>query len=331
MQPDTYDPISPAPLARFGLVDTRSPDEAREAVGRIFCPHFLIPLARGADGFHARHHSAAQAGYSVNFVAYGSAVEIDPGELSRFFLLQVPVRGAAQVRCGTVVADAAAGRGATVLSPTLPTRMVWQDGCEKIIVLIRREELERLCGAMLDRPSMTVEFSTGIELAQSAGAALFRHVDLMRAAADGAAPVPEPYQVLLRDGLATLMLTGLVHDRSTLFTRPAPLPGPAAVRRAEDYLAGHAGEAIAMANVARAAGTSLRALQEAFRQHRGQTLTERLQEIRLERLRTALADGSDDSSVTEMIFRSGLGHAGRAAAAYAARYGETPSQTKRRR
>lgn len=331
MQPDTYDVPSPAPLSRFGLVDTTSPDEAREAVGRIFCPHFLTPLTREAKGFHARHHSAVQAGYSVNFVAYGSAVEIDPGELSRFFLLQVPLKGAAQVRCGTVTAEVTAGRGATVLSPTLATRMTWQEECEKVIVLIRREELERLCGAMLDQPSTTVEFSTGIDLAQSTGAALFRHVDLMRAAADGPTPVPEAYQVLLRDGLATLMLTGLAHDRSASLDRPLPSPGPAAVRRAEDYLAGHAGEAIAMADVAKAAGASLRALQDAFRQHRGQTLTERLQEIRLERLRAALTDRDADASVTDMIFRAGLGHAGRAAAAYAARYGEMPSQTRRRR
>ena len=86
-----------------------------------------------------------------------------------------------------------------------------------------------------------------------------------------------------------------------------------------------------MADVAEAAGTSLRSLQEAFRQHRAQTLGERLQEIRLERLRAALIDQGDDASITDMIFQAGLGHAGRAAAAYAARYGESPSQTRRRR
>ena len=331
MQPDRSCASMPAPLARFAAVDTRSPDEAREAVGRIFCPHFPTPDGRDAGGFHARHHSVAQAGYSVNFVAYGSKVEIDPGELSGFFLLQMPLEGAAQVRCGTVATDAAAGRMASVLSPTLPTRMTWHDGCEKIIVLIRRAELERLAGAMADRPGTTVEFSTGVDLTLPVGAALGRHVDLMRAAADGIMPVPEAYQVLLRDGLATLMLAGLPHDRSALFARPAPLPGPASVRRAEDYLAAHAGRPVAMADVAEAAGTSLRSLQEAFRQHRAQTLGERLQEIRLERLRAALIDQGDDASITDMIFQAGLGHAGRAAAAYAARYGESPSQTRRRR
>src|ERR671938_639074 len=81
------------PLSRFAAVDTRSPEDAREAIGRIFCPHFLNPVERNPTAFHARHHTVEQAGYSVNFVAYGSTVEIDPGELSRFFLLQLPIRG----------------------------------------------------------------------------------------------------------------------------------------------------------------------------------------------------------------------------------------------
>jgi len=85
-----------------------------------------------------------------------------------------------------------------------------------------------------------------------------------------------------------------------------------------------------MADVAFAAGASLRALQETFRHHRGETLTERLQAIRLERLRAALIDADEAASVTELMVQAGLGHAGRAAAAYAARYGEAPSQTRRR-
>jgi hypothetical protein len=87
------------PLSRFAAVDTRSPDDAREAIGRIFCPHFLNPIGRNTEAFHARHHTALQVDYSVNFVAYGSTVEIDPGELSRFFLLQLPLKGSARVRC----------------------------------------------------------------------------------------------------------------------------------------------------------------------------------------------------------------------------------------
>jgi AraC-like DNA-binding protein len=320
-----------APLARFAAVDTRRPDEARDAIGRIFCPHFLSPTARRPEHFHARHHCAPQAGYSMNFVAYGAEVEIDPGELSGFFLVQVPVRGSARVRCGTRLAEASAGQTASILSPTLPTRMVWHDGCEKIIVLIERQEVEKLAAAMFGRDGGPVEFDPAIALDSSVGMALHRHVGLMLEAAEAMAPLPPAYLALLRDGCGTLLLNGLRHNRSDELDRPVALPGDAAVRRAEAFLSANADRAVSMADVAHAAGANLRSLQQAFRKHRNSTLSQRLQDLRLERLRAALTESSDQSSVTELIYQSGLGHLGRAASAYRARYGETPSQTLRRR
>lgn len=45
--------IGDAPLVRHRLVDTRSPEVAREEIGRIFCPHFLVLKERRPDTFHA--------------------------------------------------------------------------------------------------------------------------------------------------------------------------------------------------------------------------------------------------------------------------------------
>ncbi|MGO4832529.1 helix-turn-helix domain-containing protein [Rhizobiaceae sp. 2RAB30] len=55
-----------------------------------------------------------------------------------------------------------------------------------------------------------------------------------------------------------------------------------------------------------------------------------METIRLERFRSALLDASNHGSVTEIACMAGIGHLGRAAAAYRLRYGETPSQTLRR-
>jgi AraC-like DNA-binding protein len=319
------------PLRRFAAVDTTSPDEAREAIGRIFCPHFLSPTTRRAEGFHARHHSAAFPDFSINYVAYGATVEIDPGELSRFFLLQVPIRGSATVRCGTMAAEAEAGRTATVLSPTLPTRMTWREGCEKIIVLIRREAVEAQFAALTHRTGRPVEFATGVDLASPAGRRVLRHVEFLLDAAEDAGPMPEAYLTTLRDGLTSLLLTGLPHSGSELLNRPVPPPAPSAVRRAEAFIAAHADRAVSMAEIAEAAGVCLRSLQDAFKRHRGTTLTETLQAVRLERFREALLDPDGPEQVADIAFAAGFGHLGRAAAAYRARYGEAPSQTLRRR
>ncbi len=323
--------IERAPLVRHRLVDTRSPDEARAAIGRIFCPHFLIPRERRPDAFHARHHSAPQAGYSINFVAYGAEVEIDPGELSGFYLLQWPVAGAASVRCGTTLAEAATGVTASLLSPTLPTRMVWREGCEKLIVLMRREVVQKQFDALIGECGRPIEFSTAVDMRTPIGRLLERHVETMRMSVEGDGCAPEAYQVLMRDALTTLLLCGLTHNQADRLAQPAAQPAPSAVRRAEDYIVAHLDSPLAVADVAAAAGANLRALQGAFKRERGMTLTECIQAKRLERFRAELSRTGEDRSVTSIAYAVGLGHLGRAAAAYRARYGETPHETLRRR
>jgi AraC-like DNA-binding protein len=321
----------PLPLSRFAAVDTRAPDDAREAIGRIFCPHFLSPVERQPRAFHARHHTVAQAGYSVNFVSYGATVDIDPGELSRFFLLQIPLAGSARVRCGTVSADVSAGTMASVLSPTLPTRMTWYEGCEKLILLIRRDTVEAQFEALTHEASRAIEFVTGLDLRSPLGRALWQHAQMILAAAENGDAVPAAYQTLLRDGLTTLMLTGFAHNQTDLLSRPAPSAGPSAVTRADAFLRAHADKAISMADVAEAAGVSLRSLQDAYKRSHGMTLGDGLLSARLERFREGLLAAGQATTVADVAFAAGFGHLGRAAAAYRQRFGEAPSETLRRR
>lgn len=319
------------PLSRFAAVDTRAPDDAREAIGRIFCPHFLNPVGPSAGSFHARHHTVQQIDYSVNFVAYGSTVEIDPGELSRFFLLQLPIRGSAKVRCGTVAADVGAGRRGSILSPTLGTRMTWNEGCEKLIVLLRREAVEGQFETLTHERMRTIEFDTGVDLAGPVGSAIRQHAQLMLGAAEAGDGMPDAYRMLLRDGLTTLLLSSLSSSVAWAFQRPAPSADPMAVRRAQEFMAANAGRAISMAEIAAASGVSLRSLQDAYRRSRNMTLGEGLLSLRLERFRKSLIEPGDPASVTDAAFSAGFGHLGRAAAAYRERYGEMPSETLRRR
>ena len=87
-----------ARLAAFNRVSTDDVDAAAEAVGRIFCPHELTPVRASALDFYALHNCAAFDGFSINYVAYGGSVSINPGCLDRFFLLQMPLSGAAEIR-----------------------------------------------------------------------------------------------------------------------------------------------------------------------------------------------------------------------------------------
>src|SRR5947208_3572182 len=132
----------PPRLAAYGRVATHDVDEAAEQIGRIFCPHGLQPQADAACDFVALHNCAAFDGFSINYVAYGGVVTIDPGCLDRFFLIQLPLAGAARVFTAANEVATAPEHRASLLSPTLPTRMVWND-CSQLILLLDRPLVEQ--------------------------------------------------------------------------------------------------------------------------------------------------------------------------------------------
>lgn len=314
------------PLARFAAVDTRDPDHAREEVGRIFCEHSLAPLGPTDGRFWARHRSARGNGFSVNAVSYGARVEIDPGCLGGFFLLQIPLRGRATVRNGTRLVEAGPGR-ASLLSPTLPTRMTWEAGCDKLILLLDRGEVERHLARLLDEAPRAVEFDPAVDLAAPGGAAARAVAGLLLHAAETgclAGPASEELAASLRG----ILLASVPHAASArLRDGRRSAASPAHLRRAEAFIRANLDAPLALAEVAAAAGASPRALQEAFRRFRDTTVTEHVREVRLRAWRAALEAGAEAAQVTDLALAVGLCHLGRAAAYYRARFGEAPSET----
>jgi AraC-like DNA-binding protein len=324
---------SAPPLAVFNAVNTLDPGEAEDEVARIFCPHRLTPMQRGAPDFHAIHNTARFDGFSVNYVAYGAEVEIDPGKLDRFFLLQIPLTGSADVRCGSV--DVAASPDtASLLSPTLPTVMTWHHGCGKLIVLIDRAVIEGHLSALLDRHFDHVEFDARVALSSPAGQAIRAHAMLMQDAAHQSVTLPAGtgrlVQRELRNGLVGLLLTGVMHDRSAMFTQPVSAPAPGHVKRVEDFLRAHPDRDVNVIELAAVAGVSLRALQDGFKRFRNITVTEAVRDARLAYWRKLLESPPQGAGVGTLALAAGLTHLGRSAALYHKRYGETPSETLRR-
>src|ERR1700682_2658172 len=159
-------------LAGFCRVATSSVDEAAEQIGRIFCPHDLTPLRADSPRFYARHNCAAFDGFSVNYVAYGGSVSIDPGCLERFFLLQVPVAGAALVSNASRDIASAPGLTASLLSPTVPTRMIWDRDCAQLILLVERRLVEQRAAALAGKSVRAVEFDPAVDLSTRGARAL---------------------------------------------------------------------------------------------------------------------------------------------------------------
>jgi len=324
-----------ARLAAYSRVRTADVDEAAESIGRIFCPHALDPLRHSWPDFHALHNCAAFDGFSVNYVAYGGSVSIDPGCLDRFFLLQVPIRGRAHVRTGSREIDTAPGVMASLLSPTLPTRMIWQDDCAQLILLVDRHRVESRAAAIAERPTGPVEFEPHIDLSTPFGRALRFQIEYLVDLAEHGGPASDlspAAAATLRESIVGLLLTGQRHNLSDAINRSAPQRNtlPAVFRRARESLEAHAAEPLDLEQLARQSGIGVRSLQLGFKRHFGVSISGILQDIRLQQLNARLSKAGPGERVIDIAFDLGFTHLSRMASVYRAKFGESPSATLRK-
>lgn len=321
-------------LAGFRRVATDDVDEAAEQIGRIFCPHELKPLRAAEPDFHALHHCADFDGFSINYVSYGGAVSIDPGCLERFFLLQIPLAGSARIATASRDIAAVPGRTASLLSPTIPTRMVWQD-CAQLILLVERRLVEQRAAALSGGAVRAVEFDPAVELGAPGAQALRMQIEALAGLAERNGPLRRPSSLAMASGREALLDGLLIGQRHGLSGAIATFSGqietlPRALRRARDCLQESATEPLDLAQLAEAAGIGIRALQLGFQRHFGVSISQMLQDIRLGHLNRRLRAAPPDARIIEIAFDLGFTHLGRMAGAYRRKFGETPSATLRR-
>ncbi len=130
-------------------------------------------------------------------------------------------------------------------------------------------------------------------------------------------------EALILDLTAALEAADLPPSR----THAAP---EARVRLAEEIMRARFDEPLTTAGIAREVGVGARALQAAFHAVHGVTPRAMLAAHRLDRARERLLCGEPGGSVTDVALACGIAHFGRFAAAYRARFGESPSETLRR-
>lgn len=324
-----------ARLRAFNRVSTGDVDAAAEAVGRIFCPHELKPVRPSAPDFYALHNCAAFDGFSINYVAYGGSVSIDPGCLDRFFLLQIPLRGSARIATAACEVECRPGTLGSLLSPTIPTQMTWQGDCAQLILLVDRRMVEQRAAALSGKPAGAVEFAPAIDLNQACGRELqSRAADLVELA-EHLGPsrrLPLIAAAELRETLLGSLLHGHRHSRSDAMQvfggRAETLPR--ALRRARDCLHAHAAEPLDLAQLAEVTGIGIRALQIGFRRHFGTSISQMLLDIRLAHLNARLSSARPGEHIIDIAFEFGFTHLSRMASAYGKKFGETPSATLRR-
>lgn len=103
---------------------------------------------------------------------------------------------------------------------------------------------------------------------------------------------------------------------------------PATLSRAIAFIDEHAHDDIALADIAAAAGVTIRAVQLAFRRHLDTTPSRYLRRVRLDHAHSQLVSGDPErDTVTAVAYRWGFASSSRFAAYYRTAYGVSPSST----
>lgn len=114
-------------------------------------------------------------------------------------------------------------------------------------------------------------------------------------------------------------------------TRSGATVLPRGVRRALEAMRGNVGREWTVPELAAIAGGSSRTLQRLFKAFLGKTPREALRDIRFDCARRELLQGAADAKVMDVALRSGFTHFGRFSTEYRRVYGETPTETLKRR
>lgn len=321
-----------APLARHPHLASQDVDEVRSEVAQVFCAHRLQVVGKQQSlDTHLYYRPLRLIG--LGRLSYGAAVDIDPGALDDFYLMQWPLRGAETIHASRAQVHSSPEMG-SLISPASRFYMRHEAGAEKLFVRIRRDAVQDLAAQLLPgHPCTDVLFEPALPLTSPALASLRAMLDWLFYEATHGTLLDQPLLgARIEETLLLTMLQVLPHNRPELL-RGRPTVAPGFVIRAEEYMESHAHEPLTVAAIAAQVGVSLRSLYAGFQRYRGRSPMEHLRNLRLERACAELnhaAAAHDEASVTQVALRWGFGHLGQFAANYKARFGELPSQTLRR-
>lgn len=253
------------------------------------------------------------------------------GDQSSNFVVVMPCKGALTVRQDGSATTASEG-GGLVLRPSPRAQVVFSDAGNRANLCFTVAEVEEALRHTLDRDlRRPLEFAPRLDWTCGLAASFKHHLAAVFAEfqrLDGVADNPVALAAVT-DLLVTLLLRAAPHNYTDQLDTRAPCAVPAYVRRAEDFMLANSTKPIRMAEVAAAAGCSVRNLQDVFRHFRGMTPLAALHACRLEQVHAELSRGAA-GPIGAVARNYGFTNPSRFGAAFRRRFGEAPSDVVRR-
>ena len=314
----------------WAVLQSSDLDETRDHIARIYKPHDLAVLGARQRVSARMHHRALGPSVSLNRLAHGAAVRIDPDRLDDFFLVQMPLSGSARVWHQNTHHTCAVGQ-ASVLSPMDAVRMEWSEGCDQFMLRIDKRRLGEVAQALTGQPDLgpgrEPRLAQRFDLLSGRGAHWWQLMHylarLMQPSTDG--PGGGLHTASLEDHVlaALLQVAWPLADH----LRSVPPGAPPKLQQLEDFIQANLDQPLTVADLARSVHSSVRLVQQLFARERGTTPVAYIRARRLERVRHDLLHPLPGARVSQSAARWGFEHPGRFAAAYLQAFGESPSAT----
>jgi AraC-like DNA-binding protein len=271
---------------------------------------------------------------ALSYIRLGMDVEIQPGPLHDFYLVQVPTKGYADVEYGES-RFRIDPENWSIISPVREMAIKWPKDCELLEIKIERSAMEatlaRLSGVKAESP---IEFTPLFRDARGREGNMYQllvylcgQIEQKSSRADFRATYSR-----LEDVILSMILESQDHNYSAALRCPIGGDGdlpPRYVNRAVQFIRSNADAPLRLEDIASEACASVRSLNAGFRKYKKTTPMEFLKNTRLDYARAALQTSASprDMTVTDAALRWGFNHFGRFSAEYKRRFDENPSET----
>jgi AraC-like DNA-binding protein len=317
------------PLARYRLVETGDAKVAHAEAVKLFAPHRLETPAKAP--FQALLHHLRLGSLAFYFIRYKPGAVIASGPMKRYYLCLVPVAGVCEVTQALTAMRLVPGT-LGVVNASQPISLRWRNDCAQLVVKIDRKALDEVASGALALPvKRPIEFEPE-PVRLDAAAPLVALIDFLYADLDASrsAASSRAGEAAAANLFLNTLLRQVPNSLSQSLDRPASRAAPYYVRRAEEFLQMHAAAEVSLDEVVAVAGVSARTLFKGFSDFRGIGPMAFLKGVRLDMARQDLAAGAPRRGVTEVAQAWQFQHLGHFARDYKARFGELPSDTRRR-
>lgn len=291
----------------------------------------VLPMAAPDASLPSVLHSVELTHMTLVHIRFPTETRIASGP-TRYYYIAVPIRGEVVCRYGGDEVTVKPGHAA-VTTPDLPSLISdWSADAEVLCIRIRPGVVEDELGRMIGRVVRSaVRLAGGFDLTAPPARSWLSVLELLLAdlsEPDRLAWSSRSHREQLEHLLVSSLLRAQPHDYSDDVQDEGVPARWRAVKRVVEAIEEFPERPWSLNDLADLAGVSGRRLQQGFQAQLGVPPMRFLQNVRLERVHRDLLNGADQ--VSELSLRWGFTHLGRFAGAYRERYGEAPSQTRRR-